>query len=185
MPTDLDYYNPEMSGLFAALATRFAQTGKLDPAEFNLILDLKAPRARTRHVHRLAKEAGGSFAAAVSQIAADLRDAKEPQQRLERLMSKWHFLLPTASAILAVLYPETFTVYDARACDELCACGKDDFHKLCYWQWSSCLWTEYQRFTDAVWAAAPLGLSLCNCDRTLLGRNKRRQMDSEIGLPIT
>jgi hypothetical protein len=41
-----------------------------------LILDWKAPRARTRHLHRLAKIAG-SFDAAARGIATDLRTASE------------------------------------------------------------------------------------------------------------
>ena len=34
-------------------------------------------------------------------------------------MTKWAFRLPTASAILTVLYPDVFTVYDRRVCKVL------------------------------------------------------------------
>jgi hypothetical protein len=36
------------------------------------------------------------------------------RERLSLLLGKWGFRLPTASAILTVLYPEQFTVYDVR-----------------------------------------------------------------------
>jgi hypothetical protein len=97
-------------------------------------------------------------------------------------MSEWRFWLPTASAILAMLYPDNFTVYDIRTCDEICACGKGDFYKLGGRLWSRRMWPAYQQFTNAVTAAAP-GLSLRDCDRRLWGHNKRRQMDSELSLP--
>ena len=35
------------------------------------------------------------------------------------LIEDWAFRLPMASAILTVLYPDSFTVYDIRVCSEL------------------------------------------------------------------
>ena len=89
---------------------------------------------------------------------------------------KWGFLLPTASAILTVLYPDTFTVYDTRVCQVL-----GDFGRLINMTWSVELWREYQRFVaavreGAVRAAAPLGCSLRYCDRWLWGVDKRKAM---------
>jgi hypothetical protein len=167
------YYNPETL-LFPALAQSFADTGTLDPASLYLILDWKAPRARTRHRSRLARIAG-SFNAATNDIAADLRVATGPEQQLGLLLTKWGFRLPTASAILAVLYPDTFTIYDTRVCNTLQA-----FHQLGGIKWSPKAWEEYQRFVVAVRAAAPQGLSLRDCDRWLWGRDKREAMLTEL-----
>jgi hypothetical protein len=94
------YYSPETL-LFPAVAESFADTGSLDPVAVYLILDWKAPRARTRHRSRLARVAG-SFKTAVNIIAADLHAATDPEQKLGLLLTKWGFRLPTASAILAV-----------------------------------------------------------------------------------
>lgn len=170
------YYNPE-TYLFPELAPRFAETGQLDPAAVYLILDWKAPRARTRHLARLAKLAGGSFDAAVHGIAADLRAAAGPERRLNVLLTKWGFRLPTASAILAVLYPETFTVYDIRVCEAL-----DDFRTLGDRKWSAGTWHEYERFIDAVRTHTPSRLSLRDRDRWLWGKNKRERMTAELAL---
>jgi len=75
-------------------------------------------------------------------------------------LTKWGFRLPTASAILAVLYPDTFTVYDKRACDAL---GK--FHNLADRKWSAETWYEDRRFIAKVRKAAPAGFRLRDCDR--------------------
>jgi hypothetical protein len=173
VPDLLAYYNPEVS-LFPALARRFAETGELQAAELYLILDWKAPRARTRHLSRLVCKAG-SFSAAVREIARELREVVGPEQRMGALLTKWGFRLPTASAILAVLYPDTFTVYDTRVCRVL-----GDFHQLADQKWSPEMWRRYQQFVAAIRNAAPPGLSLRDCDRSLWGRDKHATMEAEI-----
>jgi hypothetical protein len=167
------YYSPETL-LFPALAQSFADTGALDPVALYLILDWKAPRARTRHRSRLARIAG-SFNTAVKMIAADLLAAPSSEQQLGSLLTKWSFRLPTASAILAVLYPDTFTIYDIRVCDTLRA-----FHHLGNMKWSPAVWREYQRYVVAVRDAAPRGLSLRDCDRWLWGQNKQEALLKEL-----
>lgn len=171
-PDEFAYYSPE-ANLFSALAKNFAKTGQLDPEAFYLILDWKAARARKKHLHRLAKSAG-SFDKAVSQIAIELHEAAE-RERLGILMIKWGFLLPTATAILSVLYPDRFTVYDIRVCKAL-----GDFDRLGNMKWSEKLWQEYQRFITAVRNATPSGLTLRECDRWLWGRDKRRDLRNEL-----
>jgi hypothetical protein len=169
-------YSPE-TFLFPALARSFVSTGRLEPMALYLILDWKASRARTKHRSRLERIAG-SFDAAVTKIAADLHTATGPEQQLELLLINWGFRLPTASAILAVLYPDTFTVYDIRVCNALQA-----FHQLGTMKWSPKAWGEYQRFIVAVRAAAPGGLSLRDCDRWLWGRDKHVALLKELATP--
>ncbi len=170
----LAYYSPETL-MFPAIGKSFADTGVLDPAALYVILDWKSPRARTRHGIRLAERAG-NFDAAAKEIAADLQAAIGPEQQLGLLLTKWGFRLPTASAILTVLYPDIFTVYDVRVCNAL-----HDFHQLGGRQWSPMVWREYQRFVGAVRAAAPEGLSLRDCDRWLWGKDKQAALRSELG----
>jgi hypothetical protein len=167
------YYSPEVL-LFPEVARSFAEDGTLDPMALYLILDWKAPRARTRHRDRLTKIAG-SFKEAVKRIAADLNNAANPEQRLRLLLTKWGFRLPTASAILAVLYPDTFTVYDMRVCNRLGA-----FHSLASRSWSPEVWQDYQHFIAAVRDAAPSGLSLRDCDRWLWGQDKGEALLREL-----
>jgi hypothetical protein len=168
------FYNPE-SYLFPELARLFAETGQLDPTALYLILDWKAPRARTRHLARVSKIAGGDFEKAAGKIASDLIATVSPEERMGVLLTKWGFRLPTASAILAVLYPDTFTVYDIRVCDAL-----GDFHKLGDMAWSPAAWRRYQQFIDAVCANTPAGLSLRDRDRWLWGKDKKMKIVEEI-----
>jgi hypothetical protein len=116
-------YNPE-TYLFLELARRFAKTGQLGQTALYLILDWKAPRARTRRLARLSKLAGGDFERAAREIATDLVAATSQEKRMGVVLTKGGFRLPTASAIPAVLYPETFTVYKAVAPESI---DKRDF----------------------------------------------------------
>jgi hypothetical protein len=167
------YYNREAL-MFPQMAQSFASTGALNPMDFYVILDWKSSRARTRHRSRLARLAG-TFNAAVGQIGADLHGATGPEQQLGLLLIKWGFRLPTASAILTVIYPEKFTIYDIRVCNAL-----DGFHQLGRMKWSPTAWAEYQMFMGAVRAAAPPGLSLRDCDRWLWGRDKHETLRNEL-----
>jgi hypothetical protein len=93
-------------------------------------------------------------------------------------MKDWGFRLPTASAILTVLYPNDFTVYDSRVCGELGA-----FEELADRQYSDSLWADYQRFLNKVNAAVPGSLSLRDKDRYLWGRSFYTQVIDDISNP--
>ena len=85
-------------------------------------------------------------------------------------MHDWGFALPMASAILTVLWPEEFTVYDVRARGELndfSTLGSVAPHRV---------WPEYVRYREAVRQAVPGPLSLRDKDRTLFGRSMARQL---------
>ena len=81
-------------------------------------------------------------------------------------MTRWGFLLPMASAILAILYPKEFTVYDRRVCE--CLAG---FHDLANRSAFDVVWEGYCRFLEAVDDATPDGLSLRDKDRWLWGKS--------------
>lgn len=178
----LAYCTPEMN-LFPALAKEFAETGKLDPVGLYVVLDWKAARAKTKHLSRLIKRAqmrgvGNDFRAAARQIGRDLTKADGPERRLQCLIVDWGFRLPTATAILSVLYPDTFTIYDVRVCTQL-----NSFHNLANRKWSSQYWTEYLQFVRKVQARAHAerpGLSLRECDRWLWGKDRRKAVRKAI-----
>jgi len=174
-PDCSDYYAPE-SKFFEELASDFSVSGKLNPEAFYLILDWKASRARTKQLKRLT-DIGGSYRKAVEEIGIGLGKSQAAMDRLCLLMKAWKFNLATASAILSVLYPDEFTVYDVRVCEVL---GR--FTELKHRRFSEQLWSDYQKFISAVRAKAPHGLSLRECDRWLWGADKRRVMREELGL---
>ena len=165
--SDVDYrkyYHLERY-LFENVGPGFAETGKVSPTDFYLIIVWKANRAKSRIRKRLDKQKGG-FSAAVSTIAERLRATPGARERLEILMKDWGFRLPMATAILTVLYPTNFSVYDVRVSQQL-----KDFHKLGQWGFSDRLWKEYQGYLRAVTSAAPKKLSLRDKDRYLWGRS--------------
>jgi hypothetical protein len=89
-------------------------------------------------------------------------------------MKEWGFYLPTASAILTVLWPEEFTVFDIRVCDEL-----KEFHHLAHAE-AERVWPDYCRYREAVHRAVPSSLSLRDKDRLLWGRSAASQLERDI-----
>ena len=150
----------------------FQKVGELEPADFYMVLILKAERAKNYHKKRLTKIAG-SFGTAVRQIASELHKSTEHRHRLEILMNKWLFSLPTASAILTILYPNAFTIFDWRVCKEV-ACDYKPWHSRSF---SDQLWGHYESFKRAVISKTPPYLSLRDKDRFLIGRSTRRSIE--------
>jgi hypothetical protein len=153
--------------------SHFRETGQLDAADFYMLLMWKANRAKNYHRKRMKRQAG-SFDAAVAAIAVDIHRAADGKGRLQVLMDKWLFALPTATAILALLYPDEFTVYDWRVCGELPGQSYKPWRAF-----SDGLWNSYQAFVRSVIQATPRGLSLRDKDRYLIGRSIRKELEQE------
>jgi hypothetical protein len=113
----IKFYNLE-DYLFADVKDAFRARGYLTPEEFFAIVIWKAERAKGRIKTKLLKRQL-DLAATVETLTRAIHDAASDEDRLRLLLNDWEFLLPTATAILTVLYPERFTVYDVRARGEL------------------------------------------------------------------
>lgn len=175
---EIDYrkYYAVEEFLFGEVSEKFRTSGKIDPLDFYFIVIWKANRAKSKIREKL-KKLAGDFSGAVREISKGLRKCQNAEQRLDLLMRKWKFRLPMATAILTVLYPSEFTVYDVRVCEQL-----GDFKKLGNWQFSKKLWGEYLRFVTSVKAAAPAALSLREKDRYLWGKSAYSQAFGELGI---
>src|SRR5258708_5885958 len=115
------YYDLE-AYLFEDVAKRYAEHGSIGAFDFFSIIIWKANRAKSVTAKRLQKWSlpGESLDALCHRLTAELYRAPDDEARFMVLVDKpWTFPLPTASAILAVLYPEVFTVYDYRVCEQL------------------------------------------------------------------
>lgn len=178
--TNAKYANVE-TNLFPSLGADFRATGKLDAIDFLAILAWKTNRSKTNHLRRLQKlqEEERSFGETVKAIALGIYEAENDAKRLEVLMKDWKFRLATASAILTVLYPDSFTVYDVRVCDELQA-----FHDLKDRRYSPWLWSQFLAFKEAAVAAAPSGLTLREVDHFHWGNSWFRDAMKTIALPF-
>jgi hypothetical protein len=168
------YYDTEKY-LLDNVGESFRKTGKLEPADFYTILIWKAERAKNRHKERLKKIAGGNFEGAVRKISSELSEGSEHRCRLEVLMTTWQFRLATASAILTILYPDDFTVYDWRVCEEV----QHDYNPWCSRGFSEELWSYYESFKRAVIDKTPPDLTLREKDRFLIGRSTRRSIEND------
>jgi hypothetical protein len=161
----LKFYDDERY-LFEEVGPHFREAGIIEPADFYMILIWKAERGKNKNRDRLKKQAG-SFQSAVSLIASELHKTPEQDKRLQVLMDQWGFYIPTATAILTILYPEEFTVYDVLVCREV-GCDYKPWREF-----SPGLWGDYEQFRDAVISKTPTGLALRDKDRFLIGRSFR------------
>jgi len=116
------YYYLE-SYLFAEVAQTFRMNGYLAPEEFFAIVIWKANRAKTTVKRKLTK-GGRDLASSVKNLTQQIQTATTDEDKLRILVDDWQFRLPMATAILTVLYPERFSVYDVRVREQL---GIKDF----------------------------------------------------------
>lgn len=152
--------------LFGIVSKTFKCTATISPLDFYFMLRWKSPRATTRHLKRLSN-AAADYSSAVAEIGSALSHAPSGKERLAVLMrGPWKFRLPTATAILTILYPEDFSVYDIRVCDML-----GDYHRLTDKSFSDSLWDGYQDFMSALDARSPRSFELRDKDRYLWGKS--------------
>jgi hypothetical protein len=173
----LKYYVLE-AYLFEDVRQRFHSEGELDAFDLFSIIIWKANRDKSKLAHRLARKAG-TLEGAATQFTSALFNAKSSEARLILAMKDWGFYLPVASSILAVLWPEEFTVYDTRVCDELVHDKLGDFHKLVNLI-PEHVWPGYCRYREAVDRAVQSVSNLRDKDRYLWGRSAARQLVDDI-----
>ena len=109
--------------LFNEVRTNFSRRGFLSPEEFFCIVIWKANRAKTAIKKRVLKF-DKRLDVAVKKLTREIYLTRTKEEKLGILLKKWKFRLPMASAILAVLYPDDFTVYDVRVRNQF---NIDDF----------------------------------------------------------
>lgn len=173
--TDYDqFYWPEIH-IFDEIRKTFEDGGNIDPFALYIILDWKSSRAKKYHVDRMKKLTGSSYHAAVEKLGKELFVARCPEERLRIMLVDWKFRLPTATAILSVLYPTDFTIYDVRVCAAL-----EDFKPLNDIRWSHQLWERYEEFKTAVRKATPGLETFRDKDRWLWGKSKYKDLRKQI-----
>ena len=170
----VDYYHLERY-LFETVSPRYHKAKSLNAFDFFCIVVWKANRAKSKIAARLLSYGHATLDLAVKALTSQLIAAKTPEAKLHVLFESWGFRLPMATAVLTVLYPEDFTVYDVRVCDSLSA-----FHSLNNCTNSERRWNGYQSYKLAVEAAAPAGLSLRDKDRWLWGKSFATQLQLNV-----
>jgi len=168
------YYYLE-SYLFDIVRPRFLKQGYLDAFDFFCIVIWKAERAKSRIARRLTN-VNEDIDTAVKVVTWGVSQQATSKERM-RVLWNGGLDLPMASAILTVLYPDDFTVYDQRVCGQL---GKH--HHLKDSRDFETLWDGYQKFKCDVQKLAPTELSLRDKDRYLWGKSFREQLMNDIRL---
>ena len=137
----------------------------------------KANRAKSKIAKKLLTAFKGmTLDDAVLELTKGIAAQETPAEKLRFMLSgKTPFALPMATAILSVLYPEEFTIYDRRVCEVL-----GNFSKLKNITKFAKLWDGYVEFKRAVESRAPKGLSLRDKDRYLWGMSFANQLRSDV-----
>jgi len=163
------------SYLLNRVRPRLLAQGYLSAADFFCIVIWKANRAKSKLARKLLDSGYEDLDSAVGEMTAGIASKKRAKDKLWYLITQWRFRLPMASAILAVLYPDDFTVYDRRVCGQL-----DRFYNLASITRFERLWQGYRTFQLAVEEATPDGLSLRDKDRYLWGKSFYEQLIGDI-----
>lgn len=165
--------------LFDIVHNRFKVQGYLSAPDFFLIVIWKSNRSKSKIAKRLLEMGYPSLQMAVKSITAEVNILNDSKERLKYLMANCGFRLPMASAILTVLFPDSFTVYDIRVCDVLQEKGYH-FHSLTDRKFSEGLWGDYTSYINAVSVTAPEKYSLRDKDRYLWGKSIYEQLVTDI-----
>jgi len=163
--------------LFSVVSNRFRDEKTLSAFDFFCIVIWKANRSKSKVARRLLEQGAGhaTLEGAVKTLFKALSDAKDGKQRLAVFVRTWGFRLPMASAILTVLYPDEFTVYDVRVCKVL-----QGFEDAQYKQDFDTLWQRYEAYVDRVRKEVPEESCLREKDRFLWGKSFAQQLQSDI-----
>ena len=103
---------------FPEIYKYFHEEKTLTSEQFFSIIAWKSIRPRKRIKQGLLATSK-SLNDAVKDLAVEIYSAKEKEQKLEIVLKRPGFQLAMASAILTVLYPDIFTVYDIRVRGQL------------------------------------------------------------------
>ncbi len=164
----LEYYDIE-TYLFSKVHGRFHRDRYICAFDFFSIVRWKSNRPRARILKGL-KEWCSDLDQAVKCLTREIHEAEDHENRLKILMGVGGVGLPMATAILAVLYPDDFTVYDTRVCKQLKRFGLGGFSNLGN-RSEATIWEGYKEYRRAVRKAAPEGLGLRDMDRWLWTRD--------------
>ena len=174
----LRYKNLEQY-LFTDVNRRFHRDRSLGAFDLFSIVVWKANRAKSNVAKRLMSKAKSRTLETVARrLTRNLYKLDDDNQRLVYLRCEWRLGLPMASAILSVCYPDRFSIYDYRVCEELATLG--NFKNLSNRTKEASLCAGYEQFLAAVRKAAPKGLSLRDCDRFLWARSSANQLEEDI-----
>ena len=121
------YYDLE-SLIFDEVHRNFHKNQFLTAEEFFLIIIWKANRAKSKIARKF--DTDKSLTVGVKKLTQSIYKTPTNKGKMKILINDYNFYLPMASAILSVLYPKDFSIYDIRVCDILKATYNDKSKKI-------------------------------------------------------
>lgn len=149
------------------------QTEYINSFDFFCIIIWKANRAKSKIANRLLK-INMNLDQGVRDLTSKIFVAKENREKLRILLEDYGFRLPMASAILSVLYPVYFTIFNVRVCETFPKYKRLD--NLIFEN----LWKGYCSYIKSVRNYGTQNLSLRDKDRLLWGKSFYEQLLKDI-----
>ncbi|MBF0243888.1 MAG: hypothetical protein HQL31_01275 [Planctomycetes bacterium] len=164
--------------LFKEVNESFHNNSKLSTFDFFCIVIWKANRAKSKIAKKLLdRDKDSTPKRTLGELVADLTSsiyhAENDKKRMWIMLEDWKFRLPMASAILTVLYPEKFTVYDVRVREMI---GSPDVQDKRFEE----LWNGYQDYLKKVEEYEPSVSDLRDKDRILWAKSFEKQLVNDI-----
>lgn len=169
----LKYYNQE-NYILTDVRDNFIRQGYLNAFDFFCIIIWKANRAKSKIANRLLDK-NKDLEQSVHELTSKIFKASGDKEKLKVLLEDYLLRLPTASAILSILYPDNFTIYDVRVCDTF-----PNFKGLDNKSNFEDKWLGYKAFIECVREYGPQDLSLRDKDRLLWGKSFYEQLTNDV-----
>jgi hypothetical protein len=179
--TDYDKYYHLEKYLFSEVSARLKADRRLAAFDFFCIIIWKSNRSKAKIARLILRDGKYSnYQLAVDALVRNILHKRDPQARMRVLLEEWQFRLPMASAILTVLYPKKFTVYDVRVCEVLNMPEKDKYATA-----FDSLWRRYCNYLRRVREANLPSNDLRSRDRYLWGKSFAQDLrkDMRKGFP--
>ena len=173
LPTTFERQYDEESHLFDVVGPRFRREGSLGAYDLFFIVRWKANRAITKVAKSLVTVGKSDLETIARQMTSQIAQAPTAREKFMVASETWRLRLPMASAILTVMYPNDFTVYDVRACEIL-----GGFHTIVLRANVESRWLGYLEYKAAVEQHAPAHLSLRDKDRHLWALSRHRGLEA-------
>ena len=145
---------------------------------FFCIVIWKANRAKSKGALRLIDKdprKRSDLDKIVKLLTYSLWQASSSKRLLQILIEQWGFHLPMAAAILTVLYPKYFTIYDPRVCG-----GLDEYSDLINRILIRSVWQGYREFCVPVKNSINRDYSMRDKDRILWAKSFKKQLENDI-----
>lgn len=170
--TYIKYSNLE-NYILTEVRKTFLKLGYLSAFDFFCIIIWKSNRAKSKIANRLLTN-NSTLEKSVKDLSNQIFLAKSDKEKLRVLISGFGFRLPISSAILTLLYPDSFTIYDVRVCNTF-----PHFKGLDQLKFEK-LWVRYYEFIEAVKNYGSQNLSLREKDKLLWGKSFYEQLNKDL-----